>query len=176
MYLFLNLDGIKTSFEIVNYAPTLEEYNNNTPCITSLSLYYKDLLDYKVKGKKIFLPSELDALRDALKKLLLDEISEETIISFDEWDFVFILHPKAINYQVSLFGDCPEVQEAYVEWCINLCLDDLGYTRNSITLRMTIEQVEYFKNYLNYITKTIDDTNSIVELMYNENIFIDGTI
>ena len=161
MKLKLDLEGIETILEINSYHPSTQEKWDDEWCEVSFSVTSGSWLNYGKLDNQILLCSEVEELRDTLKKLLLDELSDGSELSFIEPDFTFDITPKRIDNQLSLFEDLPRVYNAFVDWKIHfwsICLCD--------------DEIEYLKNYLNLVTGVVDKENPVIQDMINKNILI----
>lgn len=171
MKLRLDLEGIDASLEINNYHPSTQEKWDEEWCEVSFSITSGSWLNYGKLDNQILLCSEVEELRDMLKKLLLDEVSESAELSFIEPDFVFDITPKRIEQQLSMFDEFPKVYSAFVDWKIYFWSD--GLTSNYLNLCLCEEDIEHLKNYLNLVTGVVDKSNPVIQDMINKSILSD---
>ena len=170
MKLKLDLEGIEAILEINNYHPSTQEKWDEEWCEVSFSVTSGSWLNYGKLDNQILLCSEVEELRDTLKKLLLDELSEGSELSFVEPDFTFNITPKRIDNQLSLFEDLPRVSNAFVDWKIYFWSE--GLTSNYLNVCLCDDEIEYLKNYLNLVTGVVDKENPVIQDMINKNILI----
>ena len=170
MKLKMDLEGIETILEINNYHPSTQEKWDEEWCEVSFSVTSGSWLNYGKLDNQILLCSEVEELRDTLKKLLLDELSEGSELSFVEPDFTFDITPKRIDNQLSLFEDLPRVSNVFVDWKIYFWSE--GLTSNYLNICLCDDEIEYLKNYLNLVTGVVDRENPVIQDMINKNILI----
>jgi len=168
MKLRLDLEGIDASLEINNYRTSTQENWDEEWCEVSFYVMRGNSLNYGMNDKEILLCSEVEELRDMLKKLLLDEVSESSELSFIEPDFTFDITPKRIEQQLSMFDEFPKIYSAFVDWKIYFWND--GLTSNYLNLCLCEEDIEHLKNYLNLVTGVVDKSNPVIQDMINKNI------
>jgi len=168
MKLRLDLDGIITSLEIKNYRPSTQENWDEEWCKVTFSFVRNDWLNYGKLDDELLLCSEVEELRDIIKKLLLDEITEPKELGFIEPDFQFEFNPKSIDNQLSLFEEHPQVIDIDAEWKVYFWDD--GLTDNYLSVSLIREDLEHLKNYLNYVTGVVDKENPAIQDMINKNI------
>lgn len=170
MKLKLDLQGILFSLEISNYHQSTKENWDDEWCKVSYYVMNGVSLNYGMNDKECLLCTEIEEIRDTFKKLLLDELTEETELSFVESDFTFHITPKTMDYQITLLDPYPQVSNAYADLKIHFWDD--GLTSNYLNLRLDEEEIEYIKNYLNLITGMVDKTNPVIEDMINREIIL----
>lgn len=170
MILKLDLEGILFSLEINNYRPSTKENWDDEWCAVSYYAMRGTSLNYG-KDTECLLCTEVEELRDTFKKLLLDELNENSELSFIEPDFTFDIYPKTIDNQISLLDPYPQMNNAYADMKLHFWSD--GLTCNYLNLHLGEEEIEHLKNYLNLVTGVIDKTNPVIEDMINRNILLD---
>jgi len=168
MRLKLDLDGVKTIFEIRKYHKSTEENWDEEWCKVTFSFICDNWLEYGRLDEELLLCGEIEELRDYTRRLLLDEIEDTAILTFLEPDFEFTFCPKRIDNQLSLFEEHPQVKNAYAEWKIAFWND--GLTDNYMCLHLSEDDLECLKNYLNLVTGTIDKNNPVIQDMVNKGI------
>ncbi len=170
MKLKLDLEGIEAILAINKYRPSTKEKWDEEWCMVSFSVTSGNWLNYGKLDDPILLCSEVEELRDILKKLLLDELTDKIKLEFIEPDFTFDISPKVKDNQLTLFDEQERWHNASADWKIYFW--DEGLTCNYLNLHLSLEDIEYFKNYLNLITDVVDKNNSVIQDMINKNILI----
>ena len=169
MKLKLDLEGILFTLEIINYRPSTIENCDDEWCEVSYYATNDVSLNYGMRSYDNILCSEVEELRDTIKKLLLDELTDKSTLSYIESGLSFHFIPKGMEcQQLSLFDTYPPLSEAYAELRFRFWMD--GWTRNYLTLHLTKEDIEHIKNYLNLVTGVVAENNPVIVNMIDRNI------
>lgn len=171
MWVKFNLEGMKLKFKVEKYTPT--QTIDGEWAEISFSFEFQNVIKYSNNKNEILLNSEVDDIRDYMKKLLDDKLDEEVIYKCIEPDFEFTFSPKYdIRNDPETIWVKPgnEIQDIEMKLKVNLW--DEGLTCNYFSTAFDRETIKVFYLYLSLITNKISKEDyRIIELLKKGNIY-----
>lgn len=155
MWLKLDLDGINFQMRIRGYEPYNKEKQDDQWCTVEYAFMGLGI-NFIDDGDDILLSYEIERLASSLDDLLHDKITEVDIIECIEPDFKFMMIPKTDIWDISM-----ELKSYF--WN--------GYlTNNYLSLSFDKQNIIYFRNYLLYVMKKLDEDDPIIQDMLEKDV------
>lgn len=164
MRLKMDLCGIELQFKVYGYEPSVHEKWDDQWCRCDFSLSSGNWLNYRKVLDEVLLSCEVENIADNLQKLLNDNLTEKTEISFIEPDFQMTLCPKRDlrddpKYLYVQPGH--EIADIHMDWRVYFWSD--GLTDNFLSVTLGREDIQILATYLQYVIGKLDASSQEIQ-------------
>ena len=171
LWLRLDIGGIDLHFRISHYRKSTEEKWDTQWCEIDLTLQASNWLNYHISSSEIMLSLEVESLRDGIKALLNDELSEVDTHECIEPDFQFVLYPKQDvrnNPGVLYVKPGFEIADVDMEFVVTFWDRDGALSSNRLVLSFGRRELERLLLYLQLVTGLISENDEMITNMISE--------
>lgn len=164
MWLKLDLLGMILRLKISHYVKTTCENWDEEWCGMECSFVFGSALNFSSCGSSMC-SGEIDVLKEMLKRLLADELTEPRTFECIEPDFVFILNPKGdLQSNPGDFYD-----DIHLEWKVYFW--DGGVTNHYFSASLVRSDIMHLLTYLQVVTGELSKKDSQVRELIADGIF-----
>lgn len=156
MWLKLDLDGVSFQIKIKGYSLATKKISWDEQWCTVECAFIGHGINFICDGDDILLACEIKEVASYLDDLLHDKIKEVYTVECVEPDFKFMMIPKIDIYDIRM-----ELKSYF--WN--------GYlTNHYLSLSFDRQNIIYFRNYLLYVMKQLDEDHPIIQDMLKEDV------